>query len=246
MYEIASISPKDSSLIEAICENDPSAWCFIPLRESDAAWCSQPFCRLWNLTSEAAGGVVTQGAIAKAFQVTGVPADEFFLRVIMHNNDVSENIQLLLDDETRIQVSVQCVFSNTDGAVMGRFLRFRVLSDRSAIDHLIDQITAARMQLRVLRARELEILNLVYEGHTNKAISIIAGISEKTVEKHRARILSKLGLNCTTMMVRLITVARMWPSPLLAGEENSAGDQMAALNHRSSNGLSRQPPTACE
>ena len=246
MYEIASISPKESSLIEAICESDPSAWCFLPARQSDATWCSQSFCRLWNLTTVAASGVIAQGAIAKAFQVTGVPAEEFFLRVKMHNNVVSETIQLLLDDETRIQVSVQCVFSDTHSAVIGRLLRFRVLSDRSTIDHLIDQITAARRQLLVLRARELEILNLVYEGHTNKAISIITGISEKTVEKHRARILSKLGLNCTAMMVRLITVARMLPSPLVAREENSADGQMAALNHRSSNGLSRQPPTACE
>ena len=194
----------------------------------------------------AVGRVVAQGAIAKAFHVTGVPAEEFFLRVSMHDQDVSENIQLLLDDETRIQVSIQCVFSNTHSAVIGHLLRFRVQSDRSAIDHLIDQITAARRQLLVLRPRELEILNLVYEGHTNKAISIITGISEKTVEKHRARILSKLGLNCTAMMVRLITVARMLPSPLVAREENSADGQMAALNHRSSNGLSRQPPTACE
>lgn len=246
MYEITSISPGDPSLIEAICESDPSAWCFLPVKQSDPARCSQPFCGLWKLTSVAAGGLVAQGALARAFKVTGVPAEEFLLRVNMHNIDVPENIQLLLDDETRIQVAVQCVFSSSDGAVVGRLLRFRVLSDRTAVDHLINQITVARKQLRALRARELEILNLVYEGRTNKSISISAGISEKTVEKHRARILLKLGVNCTTMMVRIVTVARMWPSPFSAGEVNSTCDQMADLNHQSSNGLSRQPPTACE
>lgn len=175
--------------------------------------------------------------------MTGVPVEEFFSRVTTHNNDVSDNIQLLLDDETKIQVSVQCVFSNINGAVMGRLLRFRVLSDRSVIDNLIDQITAARKQLRVLKPRELEILNLVYEGRTNKSISITVGISEKTVEKHRARIMLKLGLNCTAMMLRMVTVARMLPSPLLHGEENSTDHQMADLNHRSSAGLSRKLPT---
>ncbi len=179
-------------------------------------------------------------------EAMGVPAEDFFARVTTHRNDIPENIQLLLDDETKIQVSVQCVFSNINGTVIGRLLRFRVLSDRSVIDNLIDQITTARKRLRVLRARELEILNLVYEGRTNKSISITAGISEKTVEKHRARIMVKLGLSCTAMMLRMVTVARMLPNSLLTAEEESADEQMADLNYRSSTGLSRQPPTACE
>ena len=240
------MSPDNSSLIEAICESDPSAWCFLSVNPSDPARCSQAFCSLWNLTDVAPGGLVPHAALSRAFKVTGVPAEEFFLRVAMHNFDVSENVQLVLDDETRIQVTVQCVFSNLDGAVLGRLLRFRVLSDRNMIDHLIDQITAARKQLCVLRVRELEILNMVYEGHTNKAISITAGISEKTVEKHRARILLKLGVNCTAKMVRIVTVARMLPSPLLTAEANSADDQLADSNYPSPAGLSRQPPTACE
>ncbi|MBC7967355.1 MAG: hypothetical protein H7Z17_15675 [Fuerstia sp.] len=246
MSEIAAISSPDSSLIEAICESDPTAWCFLPRQQADPAWCSHPFCSLWNLTSVAAGGEVTQSALATALKATGVPADEFFARVAMHISDVPETIQLLQEDETKIQVSVRCVFSHTDGAVIGRLLRFRVLSDRNAIDHLIDKITAARKQLRVLRARELEILNMVYEGRTNKAISITAGISEKTVEKHRARIMVKLGLNCTAMLVRMITVARMLPSLFTDDEEDSVCGQLADVNHRSSTGLSRQPPTACE
>lgn len=246
MYKIASIPAENSSLIEAICESDPSAWCFLPVKPSDPARCSRAFCSLWNLTGAAPGGLVPHSALSRAFKVTGVPAEEFFLRVAMHNNDISENIQLLLEDETRIQVAVQCVFSNIDGAVLGRLLRFRVLSDRNVIDHLIEQITAARKQLRVLRVRELEILNMVYEGHTNKTISIAAGISEKTVEKHRARILLKLGVNCTAMMVRIVTVARMLPSPLMAADGNSPDDQGAGPDHQSPAGVSRQPPTACE
>ena len=246
MSEIATITHPDSSLIEAICESDPSAWCFLPLQMADPAWCSHPFCSLWNLASVAAGGEVAQAALASALKATGVPAEEFFARVAAHNSDVAENIQLLLDDETRIQVSVRCVFSHTERAVTGRLLRFRVLSNRNAIDQLIDRITAARKQLSVLRAREREILNLVYEGRTNKSISITAGISEKSVEKHRARIMLKLGLNCTAMLVRMITVARMLPSLFTDGEEDSVCDQLADLNHQSSTGLSRQPPTPCE
>jgi DNA-binding NarL/FixJ family response regulator len=46
----------------------------------------------------------------------------------------------------------------------------------------------------VLTPRELEILKLVAEGHSSKDIAEILVISVKTVERHRANILQKLGM----------------------------------------------------
>ncbi|MFJ6212853.1 response regulator [Streptomyces sp. NPDC092296] len=47
---------------------------------------------------------------------------------------------------------------------------------------------------RMLTAREEEILKLVAEGHSSKDIAQTLFISVKTVERHRANILQKLGL----------------------------------------------------
>ncbi|MFF3252639.1 response regulator [Actinacidiphila glaucinigra] len=47
---------------------------------------------------------------------------------------------------------------------------------------------------RAVTDREEEILELVAEGHTSKEIGDILVISAKTVERHRANILQKLGL----------------------------------------------------
>lgn len=47
---------------------------------------------------------------------------------------------------------------------------------------------------RAITHREEEILKLVAEGHTSKEIADILYISVKTVERHRANILQKLGL----------------------------------------------------
>ncbi|WP_069812247.1 response regulator [Streptomyces sp. TP-A0874] len=47
---------------------------------------------------------------------------------------------------------------------------------------------------RLLTAREEEILKLVAEGHSSKEIASTLFISVKTVERHRANILQKLGL----------------------------------------------------
>jgi DNA-binding NarL/FixJ family response regulator len=50
-----------------------------------------------------------------------------------------------------------------------------------------------------LTSRELEILQLVLAGHTNKAIASEMNISEKTVEFHLDRIYTKIGVRTRVM-----------------------------------------------
>jgi DNA-binding NarL/FixJ family response regulator len=57
-------------------------------------------------------------------------------------------------------------------------------------------------ELRVLSPRELEILKLVAEGHTNQEIADQLVLSIKTVQAHRANLMIKLGLENITHLVR--------------------------------------------
>lgn len=50
-----------------------------------------------------------------------------------------------------------------------------------------------------LTSRELEILQLVLAGHTNKAIASEMNISEKTVEFHLDHIYTKIGVRTRVM-----------------------------------------------
>jgi DNA-binding NarL/FixJ family response regulator len=54
----------------------------------------------------------------------------------------------------------------------------------------------------LLTAREREVLQLVAEGHTNASIAETLHISVKTVEKHRANIMAKLGVNDLASLIR--------------------------------------------
>jgi DNA-binding NarL/FixJ family response regulator len=45
-----------------------------------------------------------------------------------------------------------------------------------------------------LTARETEVVKLIAEGHTSREIGELLNISDKTVERHRASVLEKLGL----------------------------------------------------
>jgi DNA-binding NarL/FixJ family response regulator len=52
-----------------------------------------------------------------------------------------------------------------------------------------------------LSDREREVLQLVAEGHSNKAIADLLGISPTTVETHRAHVLEKLDLHSVAEVV---------------------------------------------
>lgn len=54
----------------------------------------------------------------------------------------------------------------------------------------------------VLTPREEEVIKLIAEGHTSKQIAAELVISHKTVERHRANILTKLGMRDRTEMTR--------------------------------------------
>jgi len=57
-----------------------------------------------------------------------------------------------------------------------------------------------RSTLETLSAREREVLKLVAEGFRSRQIGEFLCISEKTVEKHRANLMRKLGMNSATAL----------------------------------------------
>ena len=52
----------------------------------------------------------------------------------------------------------------------------------------------ARDRCHPTRPAELEVLKLIAEGHTSNEIATTLVLSIKTIESHRANILSKLGM----------------------------------------------------
>ena len=68
-------------------------------------------------------------------------------------------------------------------------------------DHL-ERVREGNGDLDVLTPRELEILKLIAEAHTSKDIADMLVISVKTVERHRANILEKLGMRNRVELTR--------------------------------------------
>jgi DNA-binding NarL/FixJ family response regulator len=59
-----------------------------------------------------------------------------------------------------------------------------------------------RMPETVLTSREDEVLKLIAEGQSTREIAQVLTISPKTVERHRANILAKLGMRDRTQLTR--------------------------------------------
>jgi len=62
--------------------------------------------------------------------------------------------------------------------------------------------TASAGRTPRLTGREREVLQLLTEGRGNKEIAELLGISPKTAETHRARVMGKLGLHSVGELVR--------------------------------------------
>jgi len=60
-----------------------------------------------------------------------------------------------------------------------------------------------RARTAALSARERQVFDLLVQGHSNKAVADILGLSPKTVEDHRAAIVAKTGTNGLAQLIAL-------------------------------------------
>jgi two-component system response regulator FixJ len=73
--------------------------------------------------------------------------------------------------------------------------------------HLLAE--AAQVQLNALTPRERDVLDGLVDGHSNKVVAYDLGISPRTVEIHRANLMSKLGVNSLSEALRIAFAARL-------------------------------------
>jgi len=64
-------------------------------------------------------------------------------------------------------------------------------------------------RLTQLTAREREVLDLIIKGKLNKQIADVLGISIKTVEVHRARVMEKMGVSTLASLIRRVVSAEL-------------------------------------
>ncbi|MEM6828321.1 MAG: response regulator transcription factor [Pseudomonadota bacterium] len=76
-----------------------------------------------------------------------------------------------------------------------------VLAGGKFVAEEVSERLAAEPQREELTDREREVLDLIAAGHQNNAIGEKLFISPKTVEKHRASLMAKLGVNSVSALL---------------------------------------------
>ena len=73
-------------------------------------------------------------------------------------------------------------------------------AERARIAALLDQLTS----------RELEVMEMVTNGKSNKEIATTLGVSAKTVEAHRARVMEKMEASSLAELVKMVVAANVF------------------------------------
>lgn len=93
------------------------------------------------------------------------------------------------------------VASPFDAAELGRAVRAACAGlDRAALDPASAEL---RQRFARLTRRERQVLDAMVQGAANKAIAAALGISPRTVEVHRAKVMEKLSCRSLPELVRL-------------------------------------------
>jgi len=69
--------------------------------------------------------------------------------------------------------------------------------------------TAVAARLNALTPREREVMELVAEGRPNKVVATRLGLSTRTVEVHRAKVMEKMGARSLADLVRMAIAAEV-------------------------------------
>lgn len=79
----------------------------------------------------------------------------------------------------------------------------RALAADTDARHALARTDELRQRLGTLTPREKEVMGLIVAGHANKVIALDLGLSERTVEIHRARVMEKMATRSVAHLVRM-------------------------------------------
>ena len=196
-------------LLHALSMVGSDAWCFAPIDQDSLTHCSRSFMTMWGFdlpTPDQAGEAISLQDTRIGDRLEALGFERHWLSYVLKSSGAFCDD---LPEDCYICKVRRVVVPDDDGRPAGVLLMCRNSYERFVSPD--DYSRAVESQTRVdrLSPRETEIMGLVFDGFTNKAIASKAGISEKTVEKHRANIMRKLGVRSIAELIRRVAEVRL-------------------------------------
>jgi len=141
-----------------------------------------------------AAGQIRERGLATRVVILSMHSDETLVRQAVHVGASGYLLKRSVAEELPLAVRAahrgELYLSPAVGAIVADLLSS---PNRTSETSVLDRLSA----------REREVLQLVVEGHTNKEVAQFLHLSAKTVEKHRASLMAKLGANDLAGLVRM-------------------------------------------
>jgi DNA-binding NarL/FixJ family response regulator len=151
---------------------------------------TQPDVVFMDISMAGLNGLEATGRITKEFPKTRV--------VILSRHDQEEYYWHALKMGASGYLLKRAAIAEIESALKrvsgGEIYLSREISARLVKKLPLHQIAHGKGPLEQLTARQREILQLIAEGQTTKAIAIILKVSPKTVEYHRAQLMERLNI----------------------------------------------------
>lgn len=124
------------------------------------------------------------------------------IETLHHVRQRSKSVPIIMiSGHGDIPLAVKAMQAGANDFVEKPFVASRILA---ALDKLGTPVEAIPNALSVLTPRELQVARALADGKANKIVAHELGVSVRTVETHRARLQSKLGIKSLAELVRLM------------------------------------------
>ena len=149
-----------------------------------------------DITMPELNGIDAAEVIHDALPETGI--------VILSIHSDLEHIFRALQAGAQGYILKESAGSEVISAVRAVYLGRRYLSPsiRDTVMEAYMQNRQIQSPLEILSMREREVLQLTVEGHSSAAIADKLGLSSKTIETYRSRLMGKIGVHDLTELVR--------------------------------------------
>jgi two-component system response regulator FixJ len=117
---------------------------------------------------------------------------------------------IMISGHGDIPLAVKAMQIGANDFVEKPFVASRIIEAIDRLGQSGDQSVSspdATAALKVLTPREREVACLLSDGKPNKVVAHELGVSVRTVETHRARLMSKLGIRSLADLVKLVIQA---------------------------------------
>ena len=164
----------------------------------------QPIAFLWQAVCEAAARLVGESRMTTAREISAAfPLRERCIAavgtILRSNTGQFLGAVLNLADLTGSAGQIRPLFANGGPG--------QATEESESYENWTRNRDQARQKVIRLSRREKQVVNLVSNGLPNKSIARELDISVKTIEKHRANAMRKLGVSSSAEMVRIAVVA---------------------------------------